>query len=541
MTRADGIPPCAGIKRWGGRTVVDYALLFVMVLPNLVWILLDRGRWISDTSLYGLQATRLHHTLFHDTSNWWAAMLAVSPKPPILPWVGQIFVAVGRLIGNIDIALLLIIFAAQCAGLLFLYKALRTALHQRPLAILGCLVVASAPMAIVLSTQFYVQTAQLLAVCWFLYIMVSSKAWDSLLTILHLGAASALAMLTIISSPAFCAIPGLIALRHAWANRSIEIRLRGAHAVMFAIAVAFTAPATAWYLKNFDDAYAWGQFGASFIYGADVRNVYLLKLAQWMRYVLYGFAFSAFVALLLPWALAIHWKRNRRRGAEATTILLLVLQIALVLFIVAATAQQSFRYLLPLVAYFAVVGSWSLSEIDNRWLRRAAVVALAVQLVAVNVALYLWDDRVLSRNRQRYIAALEAITQAVAHDSSDTVWLGIGELGVYAADAAYHASKSPDYYPDRAPQYRSIEIGLTTTEIDGDVEALWKQIEGSRGAQIVLMRPAGVGEGYHHEMWQTVLRGAVEISNRVRKSPKFEKVATPDSWELEIYRNVGGT
>ena len=224
---------------WPTRNdVADCGLLFLMVSPNLVWILLDRGKWISDTSLYALHATRLHHVLLHDTANWWSEMLAVSPKPPILPWVGQFFVALGRLIGNIDIGLLLIIFAAQYAALCFLHRTLIAAVHQRSLALLGCLAVASTPMFIRLSTQFYVQTVQLLAVCWFLYIMVSSRSRDSLLTVLHLAAASSLAMLAIISAPIYCFVPALIALGHAWSNRRVGIRVRAAHLGMFLVAVA---------------------------------------------------------------------------------------------------------------------------------------------------------------------------------------------------------------------------------------------------------------------------------------------------------------
>ncbi len=530
-------------RQWYRRNqVADYGILFLMVSPNLIWILLDRGRWVSDTSLYGLEATRLHHALLHDTAKWWSEMLAISPKPPILPWVGQFFVAVGRFVGNIDIGLLLIIFAAQCAGLWFLYKALTKALNERSLALLGCLAVASAPMFILLSTQFYVQTVQLLAVCWFLYIMVCSKDWDSLLTLLHLAAASAFAMLTIISSPIYCVVPGLIALGHAWTNRTLQIRVRGGHIRMFLVALVFTTLTALWYLKNFDDAFAYGRFGLSWVYGANVRNVFLLKLIEWIKYILYGFAISAFISLLLPWASAIYLrKENRPWGGEATVMLLLAVQIAIILLSVTSAAQQTFRYVLTLVAYFAVLGSWSLSQINRNWLRASVVVALGLQLGIVNLGLYLWDDQLFARNRQRYLAALDAITQATAADAPDTVWLGTGELGVYAFDSAYHASKSDDYYHGSPREYLSIETTLTASEFHGDVEALWKRIEASQGADIVVMRdpPPPLDEGKAHDMWQLVIQGTAEISNRVRRSPKFERMETPESWELEIYRDVG--
>ena len=219
-----------------------------------------------------------------------------------------------------------------------------------------------------------------------------------------------------------------------------------------------------------------------------------------------------------------------------------LVQLAVILLAVASAAQQTFRYVLPMVAYFAVLGTWSLSQIDKSWLRRSAAVAFALQLVITNVGLYLWDDQVFARNRRRYVAALEAVTKATAEDAPETVWLGIGELGVYAFDAAYHASKSDDYYHGDSPEYLSIETSLTSDEIDGDIEALWKRIEASRGSDVVLMRdPPPPDDGKLDDTWQPVIQATVEISNRVRKSPKFERMATPDSWELEIYRVAGGT
>ncbi len=542
MTQARNIASSAW-WRWRPRNqAVDYGLLFLMVLPNLIWILLDRGKWISDTSLYALNATSLHHTMLHDTANWWSEMLAISPKPPILPWVGQFFVVVGRLIGNINIGLLLITFAAQYTGLWFLYKTLMNAFHRRSLALLGCLAVASTPMFILISTQFYVQPVQLLAVCWFLYVMVSSKTWDSFLTFLHLAAASAFAMLTIMSSPAFSVIPGLIALRYAWANRTVKIRFGRAHIGMSLLAVLLTTLAIAWYLKNVDDAVAYGQYGFSYGYGAKVRDVFLLKLIEWGRYVENGFAVSAYMSLLAVWALIVYARKDKSaRGGHAVIMLLLAVQVVLVLIVVASSAHQTFRYLLPLIPYFAVIGSWSVFEINRRWVTVTVSAALGLQLISVNAAAYLRDDYGLKRNRHLYIAALDAITEATSEDPRETVWLGIGEIGVFGMDLMYHASKFPDYYQGHAPIYYSFEISLTTTEIDGDVEALWRQVEATHGAYIVLLREPPPDEGVGQDTWQTVIRNTVEISNRVRKSANFERMATPDSWEVEIYRDVGGT
>jgi hypothetical protein len=544
MTQTRNITPSAWWQWWLHNQAVDYGLLFLMILPNLIWILLDRGKWISDTSFYALNATSLHHTMLHDTANWWSEMLAITPKPPILPWVGQFFVVVGGFIGNINSGLLLTIFAAQYVGLWFLYKALLNAHNRRSLALLGCLAVASAPMFILISTQFYVQPVQLLAVCWFLYIMVSSKTWDSLFTFLHLTAASAVAMLAIMSSPAFCVIPGAIALHRAWGNRNVKISFGKAHLGIALAAILLTTVAAAWYLKNYDEAVAYGQYGFSYIYGAEVRDVFLLKLAEWSRYVRDGFFLIAFVSLLVPWGVVIYLRKEKHPwGGDATVMLLLAVQVAVVLLVVASSAHQTLRYVLPILPYFAVAGIWSLFVINNKWLTGTLFVALGFQLVIANAGLYLWDGQVLKRDRQRYVAALDAITQATADDPRGTVWLGIGELGVFNMDLIYHASKSPTYFEGNAPGFNSIELSLTTTEIDGDVEALWKEIEESRDVYIVLLKdpPPPSGEEEAHDIWMTVVQGTREISNRVRRSGRFERVVTPDSWEVEIYRDGAGT
>jgi hypothetical protein len=529
----------ASTERTKRSRLVDGAILLLMVSPNLVWILLDRGRWVSDTSFYGLHATRLHHTLLHDTANWWREMLAVGPKPPILPWLGQFFVTLGRWIGNIDIGLLLLIFAAQYGALWFLLEALTTLLRKRRLALVGCFSVASAPMFIVLSTQFYVQTVQLLVVCWFLYVMARSRSSDLLTTVLHLAAASAFAMLVIVSAPAYCAVPGLVALAHAWVNRRAPIRLGPSLVGLSLVALAVTMLAAVWYHQNLDRALAYGHFAVTWVYGANVRDVFLLKFLEWLRYALYGFAFSAFIPLLLPWALAIASRREGRLGGgEGSEMLLLGVQVAVIFLAAASTAQQTFRYILTAVPYLAVLGSWSLSRIDYGWLRRAAVLLLALQLVVTNLGLYFWDDGLFLRNRRRYLAVLDDIQSVTGADRA-TVWLGTGELGVYAGDAAYHASKRENYYQDNPPEYHSIETSLAETGVD--VETLWKRIEWSIPADVVLMRIPPVPRPENaYDMWQRVIEGTGEISARVRKSPKFEKMVTPEGWEVEIYRSVEG-
>jgi 4-amino-4-deoxy-L-arabinose transferase-like glycosyltransferase len=521
----------------------DLAVLFLMVLPNLVWILLDRGHWVSDTALYGLGATRLHHALVHDAGRWWTEMIAFGPKPPILPWIGQFFVTFGRLIGNVDIELLLVNFGAQYVGLLLIYRGLTRFLQSRSIAIVGCLIAASAPLLIQVSTHFYVQPLQFTAVCWFFYIMASSRTWDSLFTLMHLIAASAFAMLIMMSSPVFCLGPGLVALVYAWINRRTKIRLRLVHGALALLALAFSTGAFAWYGKNLDAALEYARWGHSYGYGAEVRNVFWLKLGQWSVYVRDGFMVSALVALLAVWAFVLRSRqRHHRMFVPAVVVLLMALQIVLVLCILATSTQQTYRYVMPLLVFFAAIGSWALYEINNRWLTATVVGALTVQLVLANIALFNWQGSWREQRRQTYVDVANLITDMTSADSASTVWLGTGKLGVYSLDVDYHASKRAGYFTKKRPFYNSIEFALISADGDGDVDKIWRQMISSDQPLVVLVRDASRSkEDSLVTGWDDVLNATVEISDRVRSSTGFERLSTPEAWVIEVYRGIEGT
>ena len=113
---------------------------------------------------------------------------------------------------------------------------------------------------------------------------------------------------------------------------------------------------------------------------------------------------------------------------------LLLMQVLAVLLVLASSAHQTLRYLLPLAPYFAMVGTWSLSRIGRNGLRRAAFLVLGLQLAVIHVLMYLWGGGYFARERQRYVAVLEAVTQATSDDAPETLWLGLGEAGVFNFD-----------------------------------------------------------------------------------------------------------
>ena len=196
---------------------MNYLLLLLMTLPNLVWAILNRGAWPSDACPYGIAALRISYARGYGGATWWRAMLNTDVNhPPLLSWIGQLFVPIGRLLGEIDAGLLIVPFIAQYLALVLVFEALRGLFGSRKLALLGCLVLASTPIFIGVGKQFVVQPLQLFVVAWFVYIVARAREIGTRASILlHLTAASALAMLTMLSTPSFCAVLGLTALVEA--------------------------------------------------------------------------------------------------------------------------------------------------------------------------------------------------------------------------------------------------------------------------------------------------------------------------------------
>src|SRR5262245_49330944 len=100
------------------------ALAFVLVGPNLLWILLDRQPFGGDQSEYGTVSIRLYETLTRFPRQWPIAMLEAIPhRGPGIVWLGQFFVPFGYLIGSVDKAHLVSIWIELFIGLWLVYAA----------------------------------------------------------------------------------------------------------------------------------------------------------------------------------------------------------------------------------------------------------------------------------------------------------------------------------------------------------------------------------------------------------------------------------
>jgi len=132
-------------------------------------------------------------------------IFAMNLKPPGIVWLGQLFVPLSHLVGSIENALLLSVWLTQALLLWTIYKIGESIMPSSRLIPLGGVVFAAGTQAFVgLSSQFFVEPMQALAVAWTAFIAVKGREWPAARTLVHWANAMLLGMLAKISTPAYC-------------------------------------------------------------------------------------------------------------------------------------------------------------------------------------------------------------------------------------------------------------------------------------------------------------------------------------------------
>jgi hypothetical protein len=527
-----------------------------MMLPNLIWVTLHRGLWPSDACGHGLKAAALHHALVGDEIGWWQAMSDIAyRRPPLLSWIAQFLVPVGKLIDNLDLGLLLVPLIAQFVILLLVQRTLTFVFQSPGLALLGCLSMASAPVFIEVGKQLQTQPLQLLAVAWFLYIMAHAAKWNSLSTLLHLVAASAFAILTMLSTPAFCIVPGLAATYEVLKKRLSGIVFDRSQFPVLAVCLLLGLPALLWSYAHGGNALAFASHVYSFNWGVQVEDLsFPVKIAKWADFLRHGFFLLPTLVLVVALGLTSVWswamRRERTRKHEARVALLALLQVALLLVILASSQQQVFRYVLPFAGYVSVLVTWSVFQIDRKWATGAVAGVFLLQLAFVNASefgLVHWDRKYggtpLERGRDRRFDLIDGILEVVSDGSPATVILEMRALSLDGAQVSYVTARNPEYFDffenivtRRAPPVHNADTLPARTDDDA-----WRRLLELEPNYFVMPTAEIRRRHYQHvkeaDSGQLVAeRLSMELAERVAGSALFERVATTRHPELEIYR-----
>ena len=380
-----------------------YLGMLLLISPSLVWISLDRHVWPYDQAWYGQVSVELFYKLIHSRHEWLGAMAsAFGSKAPGVAWFGQFFVPLGAAISSIDTGLLISILATQLMTLILMFKTFIELSGGRNLiAITGCLTIASAPLFVAMSHQYLVEPMQTFAVAWFVLIMSFAPKWDKKLTASQLIAATAFSMLAKVSSPMYCLGPGLLIIAYLFRKKEFTNDTNNKKwkyqviILSFIIAILLTILALIWYGKNWSTISNYVTLVSSdesfqSFYGK--KDTLINKILHWLdatRSSFFDQGTSILVITTFTVAIFTTVFSYIRKGSKLLShfnlcALVSFLQIIFVLRTFWSNIVQEHRYLLPLIIYFAVIISWSLVQINLKFVTSLVITVLTLQLFFVH-------------------------------------------------------------------------------------------------------------------------------------------------------------
>lgn len=378
-------------------SLLPYLALTLAIGPSLIWVMLDQRVWPWDQAWYGQVSVELFYKLISSPLDWVGAMLgAFGTKAPGVSWLGQFFVPFGVAIGSIDRGLLLSILATQLLTLILIFKSVKELSGGKNLtAIVASLVVASAPLFVAMSHQYFVEPMQTCAVAWFILIMSFAPRWDRKLILVQLVAATALAMLAKVTSPLYCLFAGLLSLICAYApqlRRSEARKLESPKwlAPSTLVLGGFLGCGTiAWYIKNFS---AIAQFAAQSSSGAvaelyGTKDTFLNKVIYWLGAIQSNFFFPGVIVLAGLIFIVGLWqyffKLDSKLSHFDRCAVVSIMHIGITIGVLSLSINQENRYLLPLAPYFALLIAWSLNQINQPMITSVTILVFTLQLAGV--------------------------------------------------------------------------------------------------------------------------------------------------------------
>lgn len=424
-----------------------FTVAFVLVLPNLIWIALDKGLWKGDPVGYALNAIGLSQNLFTDFS-FWVGNLFNGYKGPLIWWTGQFLVPFGNFIGSVNFALLLIPLTATFITLVLSFKNFELLFKNKAVALCSCLTVAASPLFNGLATGFWIEPMQIAIICWFIYAITKASSWNFYFALSQFIIAGSLAMLIKVSSPLYLIGP-VIAFWITVFRSSPSMKMNRKDFFFLLVSLLFLLPAVVFYLHNFRGILDFAQYAStSPLFGGPLANAGVSKFELWIQYMNNGvfLPFTFLLALGLMMAGIIKTIKMRAFGNFGSMFIVAVFQIAIFFIAWLRSANADPRYFLPAIPYFAILIGWGLITINKKMLTTISLSLFLVQFALVSGFAFgliplkssYGMIRPLIRESERDMRIIQDIMPLATRDSSIIFDLN-PELGV--AEFIYEVAK----------------------------------------------------------------------------------------------------
>jgi len=187
----------------------SYLLIALLFVPSFFWIAQDYRVWPWDQAWYGEVSVDLWYWLSHSLYRWFATMAdGLDLKPPLLVWIGQLFISLNRISGSSERSLLMFIVMTQFVLLVIVCKCGQAiAPNSRLVPVGGVLFAASGQLFAGLSHQYFVEPLQAVAVAWTLLIALQSASWSKPRIVVHLMGALTVGALAKATTPVYSLLP----------------------------------------------------------------------------------------------------------------------------------------------------------------------------------------------------------------------------------------------------------------------------------------------------------------------------------------------
>jgi hypothetical protein len=410
--------------------------LILLCVPSLLWTIARSPTFAWDQAAYGWTAVRLWILFSRHITQWPAGMLdsILHSRPPLLVWVAQFFVPMGALAHAVDISLVMGSCLFNTLSLILLFEIGRKLNRKRSVisGVLTALPLAASPLFAVLSTQFFVEPAQVFGVTLCYWVCAASFELNYLQIAAWVTTAVSLASLTKASTLMYCVFPVSFSLlvcaikygNGLLANEPLNLKLSHHWRLLLVGATSLLLSAL-WYGKNLKDA--WEVVHAA-SYGPEALNYgqalpLLSKVVFWLKKCLHGYfvspsagiALTILILFALFLTIKILYFRRRFHLSVIPVSMFVVssLQVVLAVIMLSLNIGTEVRYSLAIFPGLSIILAAVCALIDFKALYWLNTILFFCTYAMTNNPRYLDQNRWVSiaNERKKHLAVEEIVHQ----------------------------------------------------------------------------------------------------------------------------------